>query len=64
MIKHLKDNGLNTIAYLPDPSNTTQVASVITDHGRFDYKEDSKKENEHLTNSFNKYDIQIDKDVK
>ena len=28
--KHLVDNGLDTIAYLPDPSDPTQVISVIT----------------------------------
>ena len=43
--KHLTDNGLDSIAYLPDPSDPTESISVITDHGRFDYKADTKKAN-------------------
>ena len=62
--KHLTDNGLDTIAYFQDPANPKANAYVITDHGRFDYKEDTQKANERASKHFDKFDFQNDRDAK
>ena len=36
--KHLVEHGMDTITYLEDPIKSTEVASVVTDHARFDVK--------------------------
>ena len=32
---HLKQNGLDTISYLPDPADETEMKSVVEHHGRY-----------------------------
>ena len=32
---HLKECGMDTIAYLPDPANPLKMQSVVMNHGRF-----------------------------
>ena len=43
---HLEDNGLDTISYLPDPSDKNKLVSVITDHARFNLKDGVTEANE------------------
>ena len=33
--KHLRNSGMDTISYLPDPEDTTKMTSVVTNHARF-----------------------------
>ena len=35
VMEHLKDHGLDTLSYLPDPRNSTDVLSVVNYHARF-----------------------------
>ena len=35
VMEHLKDTGMDSISYLPDPKDTTKMISVITSHSRF-----------------------------
>jgi hypothetical protein len=33
--KHLRNSGMDTISYLPDPEDPTKMTSVVTNHARF-----------------------------
>ena len=33
--RHLKDTGMDTIAYLPDPGDETKVSNVVKLHARY-----------------------------
>ena len=35
VMDHLTSHGMDTITYLPDPSDKTKMVSIITDHDRF-----------------------------
>ena len=35
VMEHLKDTGMDSISYLPDPKDTTKMISVVTSHSRF-----------------------------
>ena len=45
MLDHLKDKGMNTISYLPDPGDAQKMIYVVTDHGRFNLKQAVKDAN-------------------
>ena len=38
LMEHMIEHGLDTITYAPNPSDPTEVVSVITDHARFNWK--------------------------
>ena len=54
--KHMKEFGLDTIAYMVDPADSTNVVTVVSDHGRFTYKEGSDKARELQKNHYDEYD--------
>jgi hypothetical protein len=59
IFKELKVRGLDSITYLPHPTDPNEVLSVITDHGRYSLLEvrDLAKE---FTSKWDKYDKQND----
>ena len=60
---HLQECGMDTIAYLPDPANSSQMQSVVVNHGRFSLEyatEQSKK----IQLSWDRFDKNNDGDAK
>ncbi len=53
--KHLKLHGMDTIAYLEDPTDTSRVVSVIEDHAKFNLKEGVRKANSNMKTHFDSY---------
>ena len=64
LMEHLEENGLDTITYIPDPGDSTNVVSVVSDHGRFNHDEDGVKANDRAKKYFDKYDWENDGDAK
>ena len=70
IMKHLVQYGLDTITYMPDPTDKetkeekAKVVSVITDHARFNLKQGVKKANEIMEKHFDAYDIANVRDAK
>ena len=63
--KHLVGYGMGTITYLPDPSMTNKVVSVIDHHARFEVKSGVTKANELVTNlTWDSYDLDNIRDAK
>ena len=60
---HLKECGMDTIAYLPDPANPLEMQSVVMNHGRFtlDYV---TAESAKIQVNWDKYDQNNDGDAK
>jgi len=64
VMEHLEDHGLDTVSYVPDPSNPKEVVSVITDHGRFNLEEGSELANDIMITYFDDFDLNNVKDAK
>ena len=64
LMEHLEENGLDTITYIPDPGDSTNVVSVVSDHGRFNHDEDGIKANDRAKKYFDKYNWENDGDAK
>ena len=56
VFKHLKDHGLDTITYLPDPSNPNAMTSVVTNHDMFTLDE-AEKEEKVQAKAYDPYDL-------
>ena len=63
IMKHLISYGLDTITYLVDPTDSTQVVSVISEHARFNVKVGVKLGNDALVN-YDSYDLENIRDAK
>jgi hypothetical protein len=55
MMQHLEEYGMDTTTYLPDPTDPTQMISIITHHARFTLAEASTAESTQLK-SYDEYD--------
>ena len=64
IMKHLVQYGLDTITYLQDPADNTQVVSVITNHARFNLKSGASKAVILYNTMFDSYDKDNDRDAK
>lgn len=58
--KHLVHSGMDSIAYLPDPEDTTKMTCVVKGHSCFTV-ETAKKAAGHLKGKFDKYDAENDR---
>ena len=61
---HFKENGLDTVTYAIDPSNSFKVVSVLEEHGKFEVKSGTKLGNDLMKNVYDQYDIQNSKDAR
>lgn len=63
VMEHLADTGMDSIAYLPDPKDTTKMISVVTSHSRFTI--DSVRGHQGTFKPlFDEYDLMNDKAAK
>ena len=58
--KYLQRSGMDTISYLPDPSDTSQTVSVVTDHTKFELKGASATAKALRLASYDTYDVNND----
>ena len=61
--KHLRDTGMDTIAYLPDPEDPTTMNDVVNNHARYTLDSGRKLSHELLSN-YNVYDLTNDRAAK
>jgi len=60
---HLKDSGMDTISYLPDPANPVKMISVVQNHGRFN-KEYTIQQSNLFKAAWDSYDKANNDDAK
>ena len=63
VLEHLTQHGMDTISYLKDPTNSSDVVSVVSEHARFNLKEARVKEKIPLA-AFDDYDHSNVRDAK
>ena len=64
VMKHFIQYGLDAITYLTDPTDPTNVVSVLEAHSRFNLARASKQANALMTAEFDSYDIENVSDAK
>ena len=63
VMQHLKEHGLDTITYLPDPTKKDTLVSVITDHARFTIEDGAKTANKIREDHFDRSARSNEKDA-
>ena len=61
--EHLEEYGMDTIAYLPSPTDSTEMVSIISNHARYTLKEAKQQEKNQLT-KYDLYDHANERDAK
>ena len=61
--KHLRDTGMDTIAYLPDPEDPTTMNDVVNNHARYTL-DSGRKLSQELLPKYDVYDLTNDRAAK
>ena len=64
VMKHLVAYGLDTVTYVPNPSSSTEVVSIINQHGLYTLKDGSALGNRIKEREFDSYCHDNDRDAK
>ena len=63
-MKHLVSYGMDTITYIQDPTDKSEVLSVVTDHALFNIKDGVTMGNLYQKEKFDRYDLDNVRDAK
>ena len=64
VLNHLENHGMDTVTYIEDPTNNTNVVSIISDHGKFTLAEGSKSGDDIQLIHFDEHDHSNCEDAK
>lgn len=56
VMQHFQKHGLDSITYLPDPTNKDQMISIVTQHPQFTLKDAKSSEKDNQADKYDMYD--------